>query len=154
MIKEEDCLMIRDCLMIIIIFYDILDTFNKWIDKDEKLCECTKDGSTFILRRIPKSETKYCESFFDKLVNVESNYVVKYYEKFEEGDYKYFVMENALFFDWRVNKLNMVFFHLIQGLIDLNKSNICHRDIRPENIFLNKLGMRPFFLYDFFIRRF
>ena len=86
------------------------------------------------------------------LSNVQSPYLVKYYESFEENNFLNIVMEycdggdlnkfikknEQTKFYLKENIIWNIFLKILLGLFELHKNKILHRDLKPLNIFLSK----------------
>lgn len=52
------------------------------------------------------------------------------------------------------NKINNIFIQLINSFEYLERNNICHRDIRINNILVTNDGILKLIAFDFLINRF
>ena len=114
----------------------------------------TNDNNIYAIKRIKISNNniKDIENEINILKNLDSEYIVKYYDSFQVGNNFYIVMEycdssdlyNFIKEHRENNKLIdiKIIFEIInnicQGLKVIHNKNIIHRDLRPKNIFMNK----------------
>ena len=104
------------------------------------------------IRNVPENYKEQFKKEAEILSQIESKYVVKYYESFEEDNKLYIVMEYCPKGDLndfienekkKKKKLNedlilKLFIKITLGLADLHKKKILHRDLKTLNIFLTK----------------
>jgi NIMA (never in mitosis gene a)-related kinase len=109
------------------------------------------------IRNVPENYKEQFKKEAEILSQIESKYVVKYYQSFEEDNKLYIVMEYCPKGDLndfienekkKKKKLNedlilKLFIKMTLGLAELHKKKILHRDLKTLNIFLtNDLDIR------------
>ena len=119
-----------------------------------------KDNKVYVLKQIPinpNSTISQIDSVKNEakiLSSLKSNYVVEYYDSFEENNCLNIIMEYCEGGDLgtyisNYQKMNSntslnedfiwkVFIQICFGLYDIHKQNILHRDLKSLNIFLTK----------------
>ena len=114
----------------------------------------TNDNNIYTLKRIKIINNNIMDNQneINIIKNLDSEYIVKYYDSFQDGNNFYIVMEycdNSDFYNFikehkENNKLidEKIIFEIINnichGLKEIHYKKIIHRDIRPKNIFMNK----------------
>ena len=115
-----------------------------------------KDNKKYALK---KSKEKLIEKEIEQYNNViniiskiDNQYIIKYYYSFQENNSFYIVMEFAgdrnlkqFINDYKNNHqlipekvITDIIIQLCKGLIDIHKNNLIHRDLTPDNIFIDK----------------
>lgn len=106
------------------------------------LCNCAKYNHQFAIKRILKE--KFVPHECDSLISLENPHIIKLYLTFEEGDSIFLVMEfcpNGTFrkkgnLDY--DKFIYYSKQILEALAFCHSKNIAHRDIKPDNIFLDQ----------------
>ena len=116
-----------------------------------------KEDKYYIMKQIPintiKNENlKIIENDIQNLSELNNINVVKYYGCFKDNNYLNIIMEYCVFSNLRKfidyhknnnkpisqNVLNIIISDIISGLNYLHNKNIIHRNLKPENIFIDK----------------
>ena len=118
------------------------------VQKDKKYFAMKKVN----LKMFNKEVIKQYENEIKILSNFNNDYIVKYYESYIENDYFNIIMEYGgdsnlkIFIKKQKEKNELIDEKLIEkiiiqiclGLKEIHKSKIIHRDLTPDNIFINK----------------
>ena len=114
-----------------------------------------KENQQYALKKITdlnKNEIENYQKLLDVLIKLKSEYVIKYYESFVEKDCLYIIMEYGgntdlkKYIEERFKKNNLIdekiIINIIKqiclGLKEIHKNKLIHRDLTPENIFMDK----------------
>ncbi|MCQ2816342.1 MAG: serine/threonine-protein kinase Nek [archaeon] len=115
-----------------------------------------KNSKIYVLKRIPiashssEEEKTQIKSEAKLLSLMNSNYIVKYYDSFEQSDVLYIIMEyceggdlEKFLLKNKQNPLNedliwKIFIQICLGIYMLHSKKILHRDLKSLNIFLTK----------------
>ena len=106
------------------------------------------------ISNLNKEEIEKTENEIKILSKFNSDYIVKYYDSYKEDNYLVIIMEFVGemnlkdFIKQQKDKNELIEEKIIQkiiiqiclGLKEIHKAKIIHRDLTPENIFLNKLN--------------
>ena len=114
----------------------------------------TKDNNVYAIKAIKINEDnkEEIEKEINNLKSFNSDYIVKYFESFNNNNYFYIVMEYCDDSDLSVfiaehkknnhlideQKIFDITYSICLGLKEIHNKNIIHRDLRPKNIFMNK----------------
>lgn len=115
-----------------------------------------EDNSTYVIKKISKKnskeeEIKNIKKEADIFATIESENIVKYYDSFIDNESFNIIMEDCNGLDLRKfitshEKLNdfiekdeiyYIILEICKGLKDIHDKNLIHRDLKPDNIFLN-----------------
>ena len=104
-----------------------------------------------LLKNLNENQFENIQNEAKILSNIESEYIVKYYDSFKDKDSFNILMEyceNDLknFINEYKNKNELldenIIYNIIKqiclGIKEIHKKNLIHRDLKPENIFINK----------------
>ena len=116
-----------------------------------------KEDKYYIMKQIPinnikKENLKTIENDIQNLSKLDNINVVKYYSCFKDNNYLNIIMEYCVFSNLRKfidyhknnnkpisqNVLNIIISDIISGLGYVHNKNIIHRNLKPENIFIDK----------------
>ena len=115
-----------------------------------------KDNKQYALKQIKmklkKEEIEQCKNIIDILSKINNEYLIKYHETFMENDLLNIVMEYGSDMDLKKfiisykNKSESIdediiidiILQILEGLKEVHKNKIIHRDLTPENIFIDK----------------
>ena len=106
------------------------------------------------ISNLNKEEIEKAENEIKILSKFNSDYIVKYYDSYKEDNYLVIIMEFVGemnlkdFIKQQKDKNELIEEKIIQkiiiqiclGLKEIHKAKIIHRDLTPENIFINKLN--------------
>ena len=115
------------------------------------------DNQIYVLKKIPLNKTdenqlKQIKNEAKILSQINSEYIVKYYDSFSDGNSFNIIMEYCDGLDLRKyisdhkEKNNLIeksiIYHIIQnicyGLQEIHNKNMIHRDLKPDNLFLSE----------------
>ena len=125
------------------------------VSKEADINEKKEKKNLYVIKQIPlfgltPTEIKDVKSEADILSQIKSNYVVKYFDSFEENNYLNIVMEycdggdlEQLIQDKKKFPLDeeliwKIFIQITIGLTSIHNLKILHRDLKSQNIFLTK----------------
>ena len=113
-----------------------------------------KDNKYYVLKMIAKKDMiesyKKNQNLLNKLFEIKSEYIVKYYESFVENGIPYIIMEYGGDTDLKKYIENQppllieekiikdIVLQICLGLKEIHKNNLIHRDLTPDNIFMDK----------------
>ena len=111
-----------------------------------------KENKYYALKKIAlltKEETNYYQKLLNILFKIKSEYVIKYYESYlvknflcivmEYGgnsDLKKYIDKQESLIDEKIIK--DIIIQICLGLKEIHKNKLIHRDLTPDNIFINK----------------
>lgn len=122
--------------------YKYLDVIGEGSFSSVILCQCTKYNHLFAIKRVLKKNLADHE--IRALISLIHPYVVKLYVTFDDEDYRYLVMEycpnGTLKEKGPISYDKFVFYakQLLEVLDYCHSQKIAHRDIKPDNIFLDQ----------------
>ena len=115
-----------------------------------------KDNKQYALKQykmaLKKEDIEKCKNIMDLLSNINNKYLIKYYDIFTEKDTLNIVMEYGGDMDLKKfiksykNKnilidedvIVNIILQICKGLKEIHKNKIIHRDLTPDNIFIDK----------------
>ena len=106
------------------------------------LCRSKKYNENFAVKRVANNTVTASE--FEALTSLNHPYIIKLYEFFNEGDSQYLVMEycpnGSLLQKGQLNYHEFKYYakQTLEALAFCHSQKIAHRDIKPDNIFLDK----------------
>ena len=117
------------------------------IEKDKKELALKK-----IKAKLDEKEIQQITMIIDILSAINSRYIIKYYYTFKEKDSFNIIMENAgdknlkqFINEYKTNAelipeeiIIDIIYQTVKGLQDIHKNNLIHRDLTPDNIFIDK----------------
>ena len=109
----------------------------------------------YALKKIPiltKEEKENYEKILNAILKINNEYIIKYYEYFIENDFLYIIMEYGGDSDLKkfikkykdknelINEeiINEIILGICSGLKEIHKNKLIHRDLTPDNIFINE----------------
>ncbi|KAK9705454.1 hypothetical protein RND81_07G058500 [Saponaria officinalis] len=121
-----------------------------------RLCREKKTGNIYAMKKLKKSEmlrrrqVEHVKSERNLLAEVASEYIVKLYYSFQDAEYLYLIMEylpggdlmNLLIKEDTLTE-SVAKFYVAQTVLaidSLHNHNYIHRDIKPDNMLLDKNG--------------
>jgi serine/threonine protein kinase len=121
-----------------------------------RLCREKKSGNIYAMKKLKKSEmlrrgqVEHVRAERNLLAEVASHCIVKLYYSFQDTEYLYLIMEylpggDIMTLLIREDTLseNMARFYMAQSVLaieSIHKHNYIHRDIKPDNLLLDKNG--------------
>lgn len=106
------------------------------------LCHSSKYNDIFSVKRVVRNTVTELE--YNALVSLNHPHIIKLYEAFDHGDFKYLVMEYCsqgnLKEKGKLDRDTFISYskQVLEALSVCHSKMIAHRDIKPENIFLDK----------------
>ena len=114
-----------------------------------------KDNKNYALKKISdltKDEIDYYQKILNALFKIKNDYIIKYYESFLENDCLNIIMEYGgesdlnkfikqykdkdTFIDEKI--IANIIIQICLGLKEIHKNNLIHRDLTPDNIFIDE----------------
>ncbi|XP_025613397.1 uncharacterized protein [Arachis hypogaea] len=121
-----------------------------------RLCREKKSGNIYAMKKLKKSEmlkrgqVEHVRAERNLLAEVASHCIVKLYYSFQDADYLYLIMEylpggDVMTLLMREDTLSedVARFYIAQSVLaieSIHKHNYIHRDIKPDNLLLDKNG--------------
>ncbi|XP_040363758.1 serine/threonine-protein kinase tricornered isoform X3 [Rosa chinensis] len=121
-----------------------------------RLCREKKSGNIYAMKKLKKSEmlmrgqVEHVRAERNLLAEVASHCIVKLYYSFQDAEYLYLIMEylpggDMMTLLMREDTLNesVAKFYIAQSVLaieSIQKHNYIHRDIKPDNLLLDKNG--------------
>lgn len=124
--------------------YEYIDLIGHGSFSSVFLCRSTKYNEEFAVKRVVNN--KVTSSEFDALTCLNHPYIIKLYEFFDEEDSQYLVMEycpNGSFLKKGQLDFNSFKYYaqqILEAMAFCHSNKIAHRDIKPDNIFIDKYG--------------
>lgn len=136
--------------------FDLLTIIGRGAFGEVRLCREKTTGNIFAMKKLKKSEmlirgqVEHVRAERNLLAEVASHCIVKLYYSFQDADYLYLIMEYLPGGDMmtlliREDTLteNISRFYIAQSVLaieSIHKHNYIHRDIKPDNLLLDKNG--------------
>jgi len=136
--------------------FDLLTIIGRGAFGEVRLCQEKKTGDIYAMKKLKKSEmvsrgqVEHVKSERNLLAEVGCQYIVKLYCSFQDPEYLYLVMEylpggDMMTLLMREETLTetVARFYIAQTVLaieSIHKHNYIHRDIKPDNLLLDKNG--------------
>ncbi|EPS66632.1 hypothetical protein M569_08143, partial [Genlisea aurea] len=136
--------------------FELLTIIGRGAYGEVRLCREKKSGNIYAMKKLKKSEmlsrgqVEHVKAERNLLAEVASHFIVKLYYSFQDADYLYLVMEylpggDMMTLLMREDTLSesVAKFYIAQSVLaieSIHKHNYIHRDIKPDNLLLDKDG--------------
>ncbi|PIN13219.1 NDR serine/threonine kinase [Handroanthus impetiginosus] len=136
--------------------FELLTIIGRGAFGEVRLCREKKSGNIYAMKKLKKSEmvsrgqVEHVRAERNLLAEVASHCIVKLYYSFQDAEYLYLIMEylpggDMMTLLMREDTLseNVAKFYIAQSVLaieSIHKHNYIHRDIKPDNLLLDKNG--------------
>ncbi|XP_057776188.1 uncharacterized protein LOC130995056 isoform X1 [Salvia miltiorrhiza] len=136
--------------------FELLTIIGRGAFGEVRLCREKKSGNIYAMKKLKKSEmvsrgqVEHVRAERNLLAEVGSHCIVKLYYSFQDPEYLYLIMEylpggDMMTLLMREDTLseNVAKFYIAQSVLaieSIHKHNYIHRDIKPDNLLLDKNG--------------
>ncbi|XP_011100578.1 serine/threonine-protein kinase tricorner [Sesamum indicum] len=136
--------------------FELLTIIGRGAFGEVRLCRERKSGNIYAMKKLKKSEmlsrgqVEHVRAERNLLAEVGSHCIVKLYYSFQDAEYLYLIMEylpggDMMTLLMREDTLseNVAKFYIAQSVLaieSIHKHNYIHRDIKPDNLLLDKNG--------------
>ncbi|KAL1532591.1 serine/threonine-protein kinase tricornered-like isoform X1 [Salvia divinorum] len=136
--------------------FELLTIIGRGAFGEVRLCREKKSGNIYAMKKLKKSEmvsrgqVEHVRAERNLLAEVASHCIVKLYYSFQDAEYLYLIMEylpggDMMTLLMREDTLseNVAKFYIAQSVLaieSIHKHNYIHRDIKPDNLLLDKSG--------------
>ncbi|XP_040997351.1 serine/threonine-protein kinase tricornered isoform X2 [Juglans microcarpa x Juglans regia] len=136
--------------------FELLTIIGRGAFGEVRLCREKKSGNIYAMKKLKKSEmvkrgqVEHVRAERNLLAEVASHCIVKLYYSFQDAEYLYLIMEylpggDMMTLLMREDTLteNVARFYIAQSVLaieSIHKHNYIHRDIKPDNLLLDKYG--------------
>ncbi|CAN1217338.1 Serine/threonine-protein kinase CBK1 [Linum perenne] len=136
--------------------FDLLTIIGRGAFGEVRLCREKKSGNIYAMKKLKKSEmlmrgqVEHVRAERNLLAEVASHCIVKLYYSFQDSEYLYLIMEylpggDMMTLLMREDTLteDVARFYIAQSVLAIeaiHKHNYIHRDIKPDNLLLDKNG--------------
>ncbi|XP_022754680.1 serine/threonine-protein kinase tricorner-like isoform X3 [Durio zibethinus] len=136
--------------------FDLLTIIGRGAFGEVRLCRERKSGNIYAMKKLKKSEmlmrgqVEHVRAERNLLAEVASHCIVKLYYSFQDAEFLYLIMEylpggDMMTLLMREDTLteNVAKFYIAQSVLaieSIHKHNYIHRDIKPDNLLLDKNG--------------
>ncbi|PKA63648.1 Serine/threonine-protein kinase [Apostasia shenzhenica] len=136
--------------------FDLLTIIGRGAFGEVRLCREKSTGNIYAMKKLKKSEmlsrgqVDHVRAERDLLAEVASHCIVKLYYSFQDADFLYLIMEYlpggdmmTLLIKEETLTENVARFYIGQSVLaieSIHKHNYIHRDIKPDNLLLDKNG--------------
>uniref|UniRef100_A0A175YKR7 non-specific serine/threonine protein kinase n=1 Tax=Daucus carota subsp. sativus TaxID=79200 RepID=A0A175YKR7_DAUCS len=136
--------------------FELLTIIGRGAFGEVRVCREKKSGNIYAMKKLKKSEmlsrgqVEHVKSERNLLAEVNSQFIVKLYYSFQDADYLYLILEylpggdmmNLLIKEETLTE-TVARFYIAQTVLaieSIHKHNYIHRDIKPDNLLLDKDG--------------
>ncbi|KAK6912839.1 Protein kinase domain [Dillenia turbinata] len=136
--------------------FELLTIIGRGAFGEVRLCQEKKSGNIYAMKKLKKSEmlmrgqVEHVRAERNLLAEVASHCIVKLYYSFQDAEYLYLIMEylpggDMMTLLMREDTLteSVAKFYIAQSVLaieSIHKHNYIHRDIKPDNLLLDKNG--------------
>ncbi|KAI7749373.1 hypothetical protein M8C21_000723 [Ambrosia artemisiifolia] len=136
--------------------FELLTIIGRGAFGEVRLCREKKSGNIYAMKKLKKSEmlvrgqVEHVRAERNLLAEVASHCIVKLYYSFQDTEYLYLIMEYlpggdmmTLLMRFDTLKEDVAKFYIAQSVLaieSIHKHNYIHRDIKPDNLLLDKNG--------------
>ncbi|KAL4652498.1 hypothetical protein ACB092_01G237700 [Castanea dentata] len=136
--------------------FDLLTIIGRGAFGEVRLCREKKSGNIYAMKKLKKSEmlsrgqVEHVRAERNLLAEVASHFIVKLYYSFQDAEFLYLIMEylpggDMMTLLMREETLTEIVarFYIAQSVLaieSIHKHNYVHRDIKPDNLLLDKYG--------------
>ncbi|RWW49766.1 hypothetical protein BHE74_00044021 [Ensete ventricosum] len=136
--------------------FELLTMIGKGAFGEVRVCREKETGNVYAMKKLKKSEmlrrgqVEHVKAERNLLAEVDSNCIVKLYCSFQDNEYLYLIMEylpggDVMTLLMRKDTLNEdeARFYIGEAVLaieSIHKHNYIHRDIKPDNLLLDKFG--------------
>ncbi|KAG5547135.1 hypothetical protein RHGRI_012977 [Rhododendron griersonianum] len=136
--------------------FELLIIIGRGAFGEVRLCREKKSGNIFAMKKLKKSEmlsrgqVEHVRAERNLLAEVASHFIVKLFYSFQDAEYLYLIMEylpggDIMTLLMREESLTetVARFYIAQSVLaieSIHKHNYIHRDIKPDNLLLDKNG--------------
>jgi len=136
--------------------FELLTIIGRGAFGEVKLCRAKSTGQVYAMKKLKKSEmlsrgqVEHVRAERNLLAEVDSHCIVKLYYSFQDSEYLYLIMEylpggDMMTLLMRKDTLaeDVARFYIAQSVLaieSIHKHNYIHRDIKPDNLLLDKNG--------------
>lgn len=136
--------------------FEQLTVIGKGAFGEVRLCRAKSTGEIFAMKKLKKSEmlsrgqVEHVRSERNLLAEVDSRYIVKLFYSFQDSDFLYLIMEYlpggdimTLLMREDILSEDVARFYIAESILaihSIHQHNYVHRDIKPDNLILDKNG--------------
>ncbi|KAJ8442828.1 hypothetical protein Cgig2_016294 [Carnegiea gigantea] len=136
--------------------FELLTIIGRGAYGEVRLCREKKSGNIYAMKKLKKSEmlsrgqVEHVRAERNLLAEVDSHCIVKLYYSFQDAEYLYLIMEYlpggdmmTLLIREDILSEKVAKFYIAQSVLaieSIHKHNYIHRDIKPDNLLLDKNG--------------
>ncbi|KMT17903.1 hypothetical protein BVRB_2g034320 [Beta vulgaris subsp. vulgaris] len=136
--------------------FELLTIIGRGAYGEVQLCREKKSGNIYAMKKLKKSEmlsrgqVEHVRAERNLLAEVDSHCIVKLYYSFQDAEYLYLIMEYlpggdmmTLLMREDILTEKVAKFYIAQSVLaieSIHKHNYIHRDIKPDNLLLDKNG--------------
>lgn len=136
--------------------FELLAIIGRGAFGEVRLCQEKKSGNIYAMKKLKKTEmlsrgqVEHVRAERNLLAEVASHFIVKLYYSFQDAEYLYLIMEylpggDLMTYLMREETLTetVARFYIAQSVLaieSIHKHNYIHRDIKPDNLLLDKDG--------------